>query len=236
VRLVRTGPAVGLSAHVGALAALSVTVGLGWAGWAAGLGYAVVTAVVLTCGLIRTGGRDFGPADWVTQVRAVLVGLVTALTAAAFERPPAVVLLVSITIVALLLDALDGHVARRTGTASGFGARFDMEADAFLLLVLSVYAAQSMGAWVLAIGGMRYVFVAAGWLLPWMRRRLPPRFWRKVVAATQGVVLVVAASGLIPTALMALVLAGALALLVESFGRDVLWLWQHPARQSTAVA
>ena len=36
-----------------------------------------------------------------------------------------------------------------------------MEVDAFLILVLSVYVAQSLGAWVLAIGLARYVFVAA---------------------------------------------------------------------------
>ena len=39
------------------------------------------------------------------------------------------------------LDAVDGQVARRTGTVSALGARFDMEVDAFLILVLSVYVA-----------------------------------------------------------------------------------------------
>ena len=46
---------------------------------------------------------------------------------------------------ALLLDAVDGGVARRTGTVSGFGARFDMEVDAFLILVLSGYVAGRLG-------------------------------------------------------------------------------------------
>ena len=46
-----------------------------------------------------------------------------------------------------VLDAVDGHVARRTGTATAFGARFDMEVDAFLIVVLSVVrrAARSAG-------------------------------------------------------------------------------------------
>ena len=73
-----------------------------------------------------------------------------------------------------------------------------MEVDAFLILVLSVYVARSSGAWVLAIGAMRYAFVAAGWVLPWMRGQLPPRYWRKVVAAIQGIVLVVAAPAAAP--------------------------------------
>src|SRR5262249_28198063 len=54
-----------------------------------------------------------------------------------------------------------------------------------------------------------------------------PRYWRKVVCATQGVVLTVAASGVLPPALTRAALAGALALLAESFGRDVGWLWRR---------
>jgi phosphatidylglycerophosphate synthase len=30
----------------------------------------------------------------------------------------------------LMLDGVDGRVARRTGSQTGFGARFDMELDA----------------------------------------------------------------------------------------------------------
>jgi phosphatidylglycerophosphate synthase len=122
-------------------------------------------------------------------------------------------------------------VARRTGTASALGARFDMEVDASLLLVLGVYAARPFGGWVLAIGAMRYAFVVATWILPWMRRSLPPRYWRKVVAATQGIVLVFAAADVLPRPLTAAALAVALVLLVESFGRDVVWLWhRRPVR------
>jgi hypothetical protein len=48
---------------------------------------------------------------------------------------------------------------------------------------------------------------------------------RKTVAAVQGVALLVAASGLLPYAAGAAVVGCALASLVWSFGRDVLWLW-----------
>jgi hypothetical protein len=102
-----------------------------------------------------------------------------------------------------------------------------MEVDSFLLLTLSVYVARTAGAWVLAIGAARYAFVAAGWLLPWLRGSLPPRYWRKVVATTQGVVLTVAAADVLPEALMNVALVGSIALLAESFGRDVWWLWTH---------
>ena len=162
-----------------------------------------------------------------TLARASLAVGVAALVADSFVRPAAVATLVALTAVALALDAVDGWIVRRTGTATPLGARFDGEVDAFLILVLSVYVAGSAGAWVLAIGAARYAFLAAGWLLPWMRAALPPRHWRRVVAAIQGIALACAAADVLPLALMQGALVVALALLAESFGRDVWWLWSH---------
>ncbi len=222
---VRRGPMVGLLAQVGVLAALAVTVSLGGAGWAAGLACGLVTCAALTRGLNRHRVRRLGPADAVTLTRAALVGGVAALVADAFVRPVRLVAIVGVAVVALVLDAVDGHVARRSGTVSELGARFDMEIDAFLILVLSVFVARYAGWWVLALGAMRYAYVVAGWVLPCLRLRLPLRYWRKVVAATVGIVLVVAAA--YPGSLTTGALVVALALLIESFGRDVIWQWQR---------
>jgi phosphatidylglycerophosphate synthase len=227
VPTVRTGPVVGLIVQLVVLACLAETVGLGIAGWLAGIAYGVVTCTALSRGLRYSGSDELAPADWVTMARATLVGGVAALTVDSLDGTAPVEVLVALAIVALVLDGADGQVARRTGTATALGARFDMEVDAFLALVLSVYVARSMGGWVLTIGVMRYAFVAAVWVLPWMRGLLPPRFWRKVVAATQGIVLVVAAAGVLPRPLVVAALMATLAMLVESFGRDVRWLWQH---------
>lgn len=224
---VRTGPTTGLIGQFALLAVFAGTIGLGVAGWLAGIAYGVVTCAMLTRGLHRSGAGTLGPADWVTMTRGTLVGGVTALVVDSFERPAPVAVLVTLAGVALSLDAVDGWVARRTGTVSALGARFDMEVDAVLIMVLSVYVAGPVGGWVLALGAMRYAFVAASWVLPWLRGSLPPRYWRKVVAATQGVVLVLAAADVLPTPLLSALVAAALALLVESFGRDILWRWDH---------
>ena len=178
-------------------------------------------------GVRRYRTNRLGPADWVTLARATLAVGVAALVADSFGEPAHVTTLVTLSAVALALDAVDGWVARRSETTSKLGAQFDGEVDAFLILVLSVYVARSTGAWVLAIGLARYAFFAAGWIWPWMRAPLPPRYWRKVVAATQGVVLTVAAADVVPPALAKAAILGALALLCESFGRDTWWLWSH---------
>jgi phosphatidylglycerophosphate synthase len=229
-QLFRPGPLAGLVAQVVLLGVLAATVDLGPAGWVAGLTYAACVCAALTWGMHRAGAAVLRPADRVTLARAVLVGGVTALVAdAAFHRPPPVAVLVAVASVALALDALDGQVARRTGTSSDLGARFDMEVDAFLIFVLSVAVGLWMGLWVLAIGAMRYAFVAAGWVLPWLNGPLPPRFWRKVVAATQGIVLTVVVADVLPRPMAVVAVAGSLALLVESFARDIRWRWWHRA-------
>jgi hypothetical protein len=110
------------------------------------------------------------------------------------------------------------------------GARFDMEVDAFLMLVLSVFDARALGWWIVAIGLMRYAFVAVGWVLPWMRAQLPPRYWRKVVTAVAGIALTLAATGLGTPLVGQIALGVALLLLVESFGRDVIWLFRRRRR------
>ena len=225
----RSGPLVGLIVQVVLLAALAGTVGLGAAGWSAGLAYGLVTFTALGHGLHRAGAAALGPADRVTLTRATLVGGVCALVADSFARPVPVGVLVGLAAVALALDAVDGKVARRTGTVSALGARFDMEVDAFLILVLSGYLARPVGVWVLAMGAMRYAYLLGSWVLPWLRGTLPARQWRKVVAATQGIVLAVAAAGVLPRPLTVAALAVALALLVESFGHDVGWLWLRRA-------
>ena len=233
---VRRGLAVSLVALVALLVALTSTTGLAVSGWVAGLACGAVVSVAVGRGVAATREPSLGPADLVTLCRTTLSCGVAALVADALLHDPDLPVLVVLAVVALALDAVDGLVARRTSTASTFGARFDGEADAFLMLVLSVYVADVVAAWVLAIGAARYLFAVAGWVLPWMCGRLPPRYWRKVVAATQGIVLTVAVAGIAPTSWTYVALLVAAAMLAESFGRDVLWLWRHRPASPAVLA
>ena len=207
---------------------LDATVGIGQAGWAAGAFIGTVLAIVLA----RRDDVGIGPADQITALRAVLAGGVAALVAEGLVSPrhigtTHVQTLVAMAGVALALDLVDGYVARRTGTESDFGARFDMEVDAFLIGVLSIHVAVAVGWWVLSIGAMRYLYVAAGRAFAWLRLPLPPRRSAKVIAAVQGVTLAVAASGLLPPTLIRVALGVALALLVASFGQDCWSQWRR---------
>jgi hypothetical protein len=235
---VQTVPVTALFVQVLLIAALAVTVShsgtaLSPAAWAVGIVCGLITNAALSRGLAYYRTERLTPADWVTLVRATLTVGVAALIAGSFAHHVPLALLVSLGAVALALDAVDGWVARRTRSAT-LGAHFDAEVDAFLIFILSVYVASTVGAWVLAIGVARYAFLAAGWPLRWLRADLPPRFWRKTVAAVQGVFLAVAVSQVLSVTANRVLVAVALALLAESFGRDVWWLWRR--RHGTLVA
>ena len=220
-------PLAGLAGTVLILAVLAGTVGIGGAGWLVGLVSGLALNLALARALWRDPAAGLGWASWITLTRATLAVGVAALTAASFELPVATATLVVLASIALALDFVDGWIARRTRTQSALGAKLDGEVDAFLILVLSIEVAPTAGGWVLLIGLARYLFLAAGWALPWLRAPLPRRDWRKTVTAAQGVALVVAASGVPPLWLSRVLLAVALAMLAESFGRDIWWLWRH---------
>jgi phosphatidylglycerophosphate synthase len=226
---IRLAALLGMLATAALLGVVSATAGLGAVGWITGLVTGSAGAALLVTARMRSDQPAILPADWITLTRMLLIAGVTALVADSFSRPVSVTALVALSAAALALDAVDGQVARRTGTATPLGARFDGETDAFLILVLSIYVSQDYGAWVLAIGAARYVFLLAGWLIPWLRAPLAPRFWRKVVAAVQGIALTVAASGVTSRVVGMIAVAAALLLLAESFGHDVFWLYRAGA-------
>ena len=236
MRSIRLAATLGMPATATLLGVVSATAGLGVAGWIAGLATGAAATALIATARARSDQPAMLPADWVTLTRALLIAGVAGLVADSFGRPESITALVTLSIVALALDAVDGQVARRTGTANPVGGRLDGEVDAFLILVLSIAVSQVYGSWVLVIGAARYALLLAGWLIPWLAAPLPPRYWRKVVAAVQGIVLTVAISGQLSRLAGMIAVAAALLLLAESFGRDVIWLYRTGAGPRTRLA
>ena len=176
----------------------------------------------------------FGPANHVTMVRAFLVALIAGFVGEA-SLPDAARVVAGAAVMAIALDGVDGWLARRTGMASAFGARFDMETDALLIQVLAILAWQynKAGPWVLASGLLRYVFVAAVWVLPWMQRPLFDSFRRKAICVVQIVGLILTMLPEITPPASEWLAAVSLAALAYSFLVDTLWL-RRQATQSPA--
>jgi phosphatidylglycerophosphate synthase len=165
------------------------------------------------------------------QITLARVLLTAGLAILIFRTPTPTIAwnVVSIAAIAALLDGMDGWQARRTGTASAFGARFDMEADAALILVLAILAWRygKAGPWVLLSGLLRYLFVAAGWIWPWMKGPLAPTYRAKIVCVVQIVGLIVAVAPVVPPSISSVAAALALLALCYSFLVDTLRLWRR---------
>ena len=198
------------------------------AGW-------LVYALVVRRAAMRAGLTRFGWAHRVTALRGLLVAwMIPFLLApdAGGWLPTA------LGATALALDGIDGALARRSGTASPFGARFDMETDALTVLMLSALVAVQgqVGPWVLASGALRYLYVAAGWIWPPLRRPPPPSFARKLVCVLQIAGLLVALSPILPPPWPSVVAGLSLALLLWSFGRDAWGLLRDKGMAESSAA
>ena len=192
----------------------------------------VVVLYILLAGLVLwrlpafLSGPGLGAANRVTLGRAALVLSLAALVSQpAILRPADYWWIITVSTVVMILDGVDGWVARRAGQTV-FGGQFDMELDAFLILVLAVLVWRSgqAGTWVLLIGALRYLFVAAGWVWPMLAEELRPSWRRQTICVVQGVVLLVCLGPVVPSATASLLAAAALALLGASFAVDVRWL------------
>ncbi len=163
---------------------------------------------------------DFGAANTVTLMRlalvSVLAGILVGRGGGGWSVP-------ALAMAALALDGVDGWLARRSGLVSRFGARFDMEVDCALALLLALLAFESgkVGPWVLGLGLARYVFWAASLAFPWLDGPLPERRSRKAVCVVQIVVLIVLALPAVGAPLATLLATGALAFVGWSFAVDI---------------
>jgi len=191
---------------------------------------AVMLAMAVAAAALREDHpfRQLGPANQITCVRAVIVA---ALAASLVEPRTAWLAWAGVVSTAgsAVLDGVDGWLARRTAMASAFGARLDMETDAMLIMVLSllVWQYDKAGVWVLAGGLMRYAFIAAGALLPWMAAPLTPTLRAKTITIVHVVGLCVALAPIIRWPLSAVAAGLTTALLAWSFAVDVGRLWKR---------
>ena len=232
--------------------AAALAAGAAAAAWAAGLDVdfpvKALAAYAVGAGLVwralrrgHHGHARFGAANHVTLLRMATAALLAALVGEAVPRPPLATLpaawgIVAAAALAALLDALDGALARRSGLASAFGARFDMETDAAFTLVLCALVVQAgqAGPWVLAAGLLRYAFVAAARVWPWLAAPLPPRRRRQAICVVQIASLIVCLAPVVPPALATPLAAASLALLAASFAIDVRALARARPRQRQA--
>lgn len=221
-------------------------------GGASGDGFprTAVLGGVLVFGLCQRhalrGADPFRAADAVTLLRTTLLGLFVAvlirlLLAEATPSEPLVLSwpTVALGVVILLLDGVDGAVARACGGGTTAGRRYDDVADAVVLFVLAAAAGGMLVWWAVLAGVVKPLFVLGGRLRLQWRGALRLSSLRRVLGTAPGALLLTAIAPLpweewmgrlsgsaaalpMDPALGRLVAAGLAVLLVAvSFGRDI---------------
>ncbi len=188
---------------------------------------AVVSFVTLLalCRGATTPSGSFGWGNAVTALRFALASSIGLLP----ESVPLWALGATVLVV-FGLDGLDGWVAKRRGETSEFGAYFDMETDAYFVLLAGIVLLQRgrFGAWILIVGLLRYVYVITLALVP-ARGGEQPRssfgrhaFTSLMLGLALGMVLG-EPFGTVATAL-------GCGLVTASFVRSFYWSYGRPAR------
>jgi len=198
--------------------------GLCWAGqfWLAGRGLDVSR-------IVGSPYRHvFGFANALTLLRgglyAVVAGFVVVPATTTVAWVPALCYGVGV-----VLDKLDGVVARSVGEETDLGERLDMAVDTFGFVVAPLVAVLwgRLPVWYLAISAARYVYLAG---IYYRRRRGRPTYDRpdsdlgKYLAGVQMTFITVALVPAVPTGLVFAVAPAVLAPSLAVFARDFLYV------------
>lgn len=230
VVLALLAPVVAAMAAAGRAGSVSVLLAVGV--------YSGIALLVLRGYGALAASSPFGAANFITLVRAGFAALLCGLAGEALatggglaaERPEAAGfwgwMLPLGGALALILDGLDGWIARRMRQESAFGARFDMEVDALFILALATVTLTTgrAGAWILLAGLLRYAFLAVGWIWPALAAPLPPSLRRKAACVLMGIALVGALIPMLPAAGAGILAGAGVLAIVWSFAVDTLWL------------
>lgn len=163
-----------------------------------------------------------GRADWITTVR---VALAVVLFGLYVQDPQPTWAKLGLATLALVLDGVDGRIARRFGPTR-HGAVFDMEADAFYVLTLCgiAHLHVGLGAWVLILAALRPLYVFA---LVILQRFLPAQtpnhegsLRGKLIHVLNIGALLLVQAPLVPVAAKSAAAAAATVLLGYSFAAD----------------
>jgi phosphatidylglycerophosphate synthase len=138
----------------------------------------LLTRVAAARGTWTPSGK-FGMANAVTLLRLTLVATLPTL----FQQMPRLGF-ASFVPLLLVLDGVDGQLARSRGEVSAFGASLDMETDALTVMVLGLilWLRVGIGAWVLISGLWRYVYAITVAAVPSLGEAPPTRFGRSSFA------------------------------------------------------
>ena len=130
--------------------------------------------------------------------------------------------------IALILDGVDGLIARRYKESDSFGISFDQEADNLMLLILclSIYLNKDIGVEIFLIPIYRYIFILSMYRFLWLKRELPESFTRKFVCIFTSILLIISHISYLDEYIIINIVFFALFIITFSFAKDIIWLYR----------
>lgn len=127
----------------------------------------------------------------------------------------------------ILLDVLDGYLARKYEQTSEFGRVFDMEIDAFFVNGLGLYFlfTTEIGYLILLPGLLRYAYRLVVWLIPQPGYQESKKFYAAALAGVNFVLIVLAV--ITPTPVQTFVLFISVGLVTLSFSVSFYEFFRH---------
>lgn len=153
-----------------------------------------------------------GLANWITLVRLLILVSVFL----NMDSIPVFWILIS-TGTAVMLDVLDGVVARKFGQDSPLGQYFDMEVDAFYVMGMGLYfyLTTELGVWLLIPGLLRYFYRILVWIGPHQQYTEEKRKYAATLAGLNFALLLVAI--IAPASLQTMILITTTCIVIGSF-------------------
>lgn len=119
-----------------------------------------------------------GYANWITLFRVIIISFICV-----FWQQLALSTVLLISVIGVLLDWLDGFLARKLNLTSEFGLYLDMEADAFLVSVVSIILWISYDFhWIILLSGLlRYPYAVLLLFINGGNKKEPKRFYASFI-------------------------------------------------------
>jgi len=196
--------------------------------------YLYISYLIFRC-FINSGSEIFSLASKVTFMRLnISLMMLTAVIHSSmnltiFDIFYSERMIVILGMIALLLDGLDGFIARKYDHVTKFGEKIDQESDNFLMLVLSIslYLNREIGAYIFLIPLYRYLFIFFMSKYDWLKTELPISQFRKFACAVTTLFMVVAQDVYFDPENTLFLVILSLFIITFSFAKDIIWLYRN---------
>ena len=196
--------------------------------------YLYISYLIFRC-FTNSGTEIFSLASKITFIRLniSLVMLTAAINSSMnltiFDIFYAERIIAILAISALILDGLDGFVARKYNHVTKFGEIIDQESDNFLMLVLSIslYLNREVGIYIFLIPSYRYLFIFSMKRYDWLKIELPISQFRKFACAVTILLMIIAQDIYFSPENTTFLVILSLFIITFSFAKDIIWLYRN---------